>query len=655
MREKTVVESTIPGVETHRLSLVSMPFSSLQHPGLGMSLLAQLARESGISTAEKYFSFDFAETIGLDEYFLLSDGRCYQALLGEWVFSDLIYPRSDLDAMAYLSTVLGDFVSGVEWLAFMQNAIAARGKARAFVEQCADEVMATNPTIVGLTSSFQQVMSSVAIARALRNRSDDLVIVMGGANCEGPLGRAMLQTHPELDAVCIGEGDRAFPEFLKALGPDGTLPSIDGILTRSQLTKPADKSKPRLTTELDSLPVPDFSAFFARFHRTPGLPERLTPSATIETSRGCWWGAKHHCTFCGLNGQTMSYRSKSADRAFSEFCTLADLYGPDLVVVDNILDHRYLKTLIPQLAEDPRPFLMHYEVKSNLSPTAIAGLADAGVRKIQPGIETFDTKTLAHMRKGVTGIQNIQTLKLCAEAGVFVEWCFLYGFPGESTEAFSDMATLVPRLHHLQPPGSVGPVRADRFSPYFEHPEAFGIQVVPAKPYSFILDLPPDEIWKFAYHFDIVDESGSDPDNRAKPTLEALAVWQTDAGSTTLYFDKGTVVDTRIPDQPKVHELDEVAMMILELSPVIVGRAALHDKIGTRFGTQRLTEALDSLERSGLIYVENSSVLSLVLRSPGFVRAPSWNDIRTTPERAFAAQYRSEFTQASATLSEPAV
>lgn len=654
MSESATVSSQDQGAALHQLCLVSMPFSSLQHPGLGMSLLAQLARDNGFATTEKYFSFDYAEAIGLDEYFMLSDGRCYQALLGEWIFSDLIYPRSDLDAMDYLTTVLGDYVSGVEWLAFMQNAIAARKQAGAFVERCADAVMEQNPTVIGITSSFQQVMASIALARAVRKRSADVIIVMGGANCEGPLGRALLQAHPELDAVCIGEGDYAFPEFLKALGPSRPLPVVEGFLNQSQLDNPLEESRPRLTTDLDTLPIPDFNAFFKQFQSTTGLSTRLVPSATIETSRGCWWGAKHHCTFCGLNGQSMTYRSKSAERAYAEFCTLADLYGPDLVVVDNILDHRYLKTLIPKLAQDTRPFLMHYEVKSNLSPTVIARLADAGVRKIQPGIETFDTPTLAHMRKGVSGIQNIQTLKLCAEAGVFVEWCFLYGFPGELPEAFERMAKLIPLLHHLQPPGSIGPVRADRFSPYFEHPEAFGVEVEPAKPYSFIFDLPPEEVWNFAYHFDIVDNGPSPPAQRAASTLDALAAWQNEAGTSALYVEGDTVIDLRASGQRVVHQLDETARAILDLSPVIIGRALLGDQVSDLYGVDAFDSAMDRLEKLGLIYVEDKSVLSLALRSPGFQRAPTWSEIRNAPERAFAAQFPSEFTSAQVSGPQPA-
>src|SRR3954465_271775 len=44
----------------------------------------------------------------------------------------------------------------------------------------------------------------------------------------------------------------------------------------------------------------------------------LRPLMLIETARGCWWGAKNHCTFCGLNGETMGFRAKSADRVMTE-------------------------------------------------------------------------------------------------------------------------------------------------------------------------------------------------------------------------------------------------------------------------------------------------------------------------------------------------
>ena len=44
-------------------------------------------------------------------------------------------------------------------------------------------------------------------------------------------------------------------------------------------------------------------------------------------------------------------------------------------------------------------------------------LRDAGVTTIQPGIESFSDRVLKLMKKGVTGLQNIQLLKWCKEIG----------------------------------------------------------------------------------------------------------------------------------------------------------------------------------------------------------------------------------------------
>ena len=87
----------------------------------------------------------------------------------------------------------------------------------------------------------------------------------------------------------------------------------------------------------------------------------------FETSRGCWWGAKKHCTFCGLNGATMAYRSKSPARAFDEIRQLVSHYGVTRVeCVDNILDNRYISTVFPRLAASGLGIELFYEVKANL-------------------------------------------------------------------------------------------------------------------------------------------------------------------------------------------------------------------------------------------------------------------------------------------------
>ena len=95
--------------------------------------------------------------------------------------------------------------------------------------------------------------------------------------------------------------------------------------------------------------MPVYDEYFDSLVRCD-LVAKIKPSLAlpIEASRGCWWGMKSHCTFCGLNGISMRFRSKSAERAENELLTLAKRYKvTKFVAVDNILDLSYFKTLLP--------------------------------------------------------------------------------------------------------------------------------------------------------------------------------------------------------------------------------------------------------------------------------------------------------------------
>ncbi|MGG2324741.1 hypothetical protein, partial [Salmonella enterica] len=78
-------------------------------------------------------------------------------------------------------------------------------------------------------------------------------------------------------------------------------------------------------------------------------------------------------------------------------------WGIDRIeMVDNILDMTYFRSLIPELGDAAPPLKIFSETKSNLKREQIAALARAGVRWIQPGIESLNSGTLKLMGKGVT-------------------------------------------------------------------------------------------------------------------------------------------------------------------------------------------------------------------------------------------------------------
>src|SRR5208282_1767562 len=195
--------------------------------------------------------------------------------------------------------------------------------------------------------------------------------------------------------------------------------------------------------DMDRLPDPDYGDYFAALGRS-SLGPRIKPALLIESARGCWWGAKSHCTFCGLNGSTMAFRAKSAQRVYAELVRQKSRYGIGrFLAVDNIMSYHYFRDLLPMLNEHNPGVSLFYEIKSNLKRDQVELLRDAGVLAVQPGIESLSSHVLRLMRKGVTAIQNVQLLRLCREFGIEIAWNLLYGFPGETPEDYVETAQII--------------------------------------------------------------------------------------------------------------------------------------------------------------------------------------------------------------------
>ena len=114
-----------------------------------------------------------------------------------------------------------------------------------------------------------------------------------------------------------------------------------------------------------------------------------------ETSRGCWWGQKHHCTFCGFDEQALAFRHKSLDRVIEDLRALLDAYPTRIVsMTDAIMPYQYFRTLLPRLAGEELGATIHYEQKANLTLEHILALKQAGITSLQPGIESLSSRLL---------------------------------------------------------------------------------------------------------------------------------------------------------------------------------------------------------------------------------------------------------------------
>ena len=426
--------------------LVVMPFADVDRPAIGVSLLQSAAKHAGWSVVIEYCNISFAELVGEQTYATLAGGLAPDVLAGEWIFADDVFGDRIPCPQDYIDQVLaGNTPPGL--IGRLGEIRAARAD---YLTACADRILQWRPRVVGFTTTFHQTCASLAVARRLKAADDPPIVVFGGANCEGEMGEQMLASFDWIDHVSSGESEHSFPALLEMLlgGHQGP---IDGITSRDTLRQENSSHAPTLITtpllltrsaqagpimDLDALPYPDFDDYFDQL--TASSLDSANAHLVIESSRGCWWGAKHHCTFCGLNGDTMAFRSKTPQRVFDELSYLTHRYGTNRVgVVDNILDMRYVDTLFPMLADSDLDVDLFYEVKANLRYEQLVKMRDGGIRQIQPGIESLSDQVLGLMDKGVSAVQNIALMRWCVELGIQCCWNVLAGFPTKHRPSMS--------------------------------------------------------------------------------------------------------------------------------------------------------------------------------------------------------------------------
>jgi ribosomal peptide maturation radical SAM protein 1 len=622
--------------------LVSMPFGPLFWPSLGLSLLQPQLASRGVSTAIEYFTIPFAEVIGERLYSTIA--MSYQLSMreqaGEWIFSHALAPQSDEEADRYVDEILRRRSGYLTRRAPIPASVIdgmrrARTRVGPFLERCLDAIARHQPAIVGFTSVFQQHVASLALAKAIKARWPGVLVVFGGANCEGVMGAETLRQFPWIDAAVSGEGDVIFPELVTRHLSGASISGLPGVRTRDRLAEAFAFSQfgnAPIVEDMDALPYPDYREYFEQFADSR-FADDWQPGTFMETSRGCWWGERMHCTFCGLNGGTMRYRSKSAARALEEMTALATTHkDADIQVVDNILDLEYFKTLLPELAARRVDFGLFYETKSNLKREQIKLLRAAGIRRIQPGIESLSDDILKLMRKGVTALHNIQVLKWCKEFGVTPLWNFIWGFPGESPAEYERMARLVPHLVHLPPPVSFNGLRLDRFSPNFEQQERFGFtDVTPMPAYEHIYRLPRQAVANLAYFFNFSYGGGRDPSTYVKPLIDALERWRRQARSADLFsVDTGdhlAVCDLRPSASASLSILDSIDRAICQACDSIADRSQIARTVRARLDMavtdEALSHRLDVLVTRGLLIEDSGRVLNLAVPMGEYIPAPA--------------------------------
>jgi ribosomal peptide maturation radical SAM protein 1 len=552
-----------------------MPFGLIQIPSLGLSLLKAAAERDGIGCDVRYLNLEFVDRFcpgsgprAAAGYVAATD-RYAMTFCAEALFADRLFgPGAARDEVrAELEATLD--LEQRRWLAAVDAAVDP------FVEWALGSIAWERYAIVGFSSVFLgMTVPSMLLAQRIKERHPWVVTVLGGPNSEGEMGIELARRFGQLDYVLAGEADETWPALARAAVDGRPPPPLPGLARRDPATGQTLARPAEVVEDVAGLPVPDCGDFvrtaletgFAdRYHRRLEIP--------FESSRGCWWGETSHCKFCGINGQSMRYRSKPPERMLEEMETLIDRYRPHaLVAADAILDHAYYRTFLPRLAARGHDVEVTYEIKANVRRSHVRELANAGVAEIQPGIEALSTPLLRLVGKGSTALENLQCLRLAEEYGLRVSWYHLVGLPGERLADYEGELELLRLVPHLQPPKEIARFTLQRFSPYFDRAEEHGVRDVRAmRAYKAVFPFPQASLDALAYHFEFEHGDGRPPQDTERIeqlVADAVRAWKAAYGTArldSLATPGGLLaLDTRF-GEPAVYALDRIGARVYAL------------------------------------------------------------------------------------------
>lgn len=608
-----------------RISLIQPPYYHLARPSYGLELLAAVLRRAGHSVRLEYSNLSFAVLLGLETYSTIAEFQPAVALVSDATFrSSLCGGVTDARVVASILEKSGDADHNTAE-ALGELVASASLVAERFNDVEADRVLATAPDVIGITTIFY-LAPALAFARALRRHGYAGVIILGGSHCEGIMGEAILQAAPFVDCVLRGESEETLPALVELLEAGSSdFSSVSGLVWRQGIEQITNREDAE-ATNLDSLPFVEYDEWLA-FRQSVGLGT-ADCMLTIETSRGCWYGMHNHCTFCGLNGQTIGYRSKSPERALMEFDALSRYSIRNVYATDNILSKEYYSNVLQGLADRGAPFDLFYEVRSGLTEREMDSLSRAGVAAVQPGIESLSTHVLRLMKKGIESYQNIRTLVYGMKFGISIGWNLIYGFPGETADDYRQITKLISLLGHLEAPGGGGPVRADRFSPLFDNSVEHGItNLRPRRMFDYIFgplcDSAEVATSDLSYYFDHDYVEPNRPTTEIEGMFRAMAAWRKSFGTQCLASatinDATRVLDTRV-GHAAFETLDPDSARILEIALRGIGKAVI-DKTLASIGLEKGVghQLLQTLLRNEWVLDIDNKYISIVVPIDQFV------------------------------------
>ena len=327
------------------------------------------------------------------------------------------------------------------------------------IEENAELILASKPELVGFSTTTSGYMDAVDMASYIRKKQPQIKIAFGNVHVSS-IGAPLLENFPEIDYLCMGEGEGAMLDLADGKPAN----EIANLVYRDGARIISNPRRQRILN-LDELPFPAYEklAGFPDAYHLPLFSYAKIHGATMITSRGC----PYTCSFCDRTVFERSYKFNSAQYIYDHMKHLRDKFGVyHINIYDDLFTARKERVfdLCELLIKNPLGMQFNCAIRTgHTSDEMLQQLKQAGALMVSMGIESADPAMMARHKAGVTLEAVKKTVEQIHHAGLRAKGLFIFGMPGETPETVRTTSDFILSLN-------LDEMNMTKFSPLYGAP-----------------------------------------------------------------------------------------------------------------------------------------------------------------------------------------